>query len=291
MQPLHKPQCGEGANKKNEQVTLTEEARDAFEMLKKVCLEAPVLGFAHFNRPFLLKTNASKLGLGAVISQKQTDGWYHLVAYTSQSSTIYEHYYHSTKQEFLAFKCVIAEQFQEYLLWKPFVVWTDNNPLTSIMTKPNLDALWHCWIELLVRFTFSIKYQKGWDNAAIDALSQVTLKLDAGTMKSILDGVTMGMTERGEAHDLVVAEADESIHKQVWETVILARATQTHVNLHVTDWVTTQQEDPILKTAVEWISNWMVQDLKHLLKDDANTEEGKTILWEQKKLTLYQGAL
>ena len=39
------------------------EARDAFEMLKKACLEAPVLAFADFNKPFLLETNASKLGL------------------------------------------------------------------------------------------------------------------------------------------------------------------------------------------------------------------------------------
>ena len=98
-------------------------------------------------------------------------------------------------------------------------------------------------------------------------------------MKSILDGVTVGITERADAHNLEVAKADEEIHKQVQETAILARAAQTHVNLHVTDWVTAQQGDPILKTTIKWISNWKVWDLKHLLGDDANTEEGKTILW------------
>ena len=86
------------------------------------------------------------------------------------------------------------------------------------------------------------------------------------------------MTERTDAHDLMVAEADEEIHKQVWETVVLARAAQAHVDLHVTDWVTAKQEDPILKTVIEWISNQKVQDLKHLLGDDANIKEGKTIL-------------
>ena len=54
-------------------------------------------------------------------------------------------------------------------------------------------------------------------------------------MKPILDRVTMGMIERVDAHNLAVAEVDEEIHKQVPETAILARATQTHVNLHVTD--------------------------------------------------------
>ena len=73
----------------------------------------------------------------------------------------------------------------------------------------------------------------------------------------------MGTTEITEVHNPAVAEADEEIHKQVWETAVQARATHTCVNLHVTDWATTQQEDPILKTMIEWISNWKVQDLKH----------------------------
>ena len=70
-----------------------------------------------------------------------------------------------------------------------------------------------------------------------------------------------------------MAKADEEIHKQVQETTTLARATQACVN--VTDWVTIQQEDPILKTMIEWISNQKVQGLKHLLGDDTDTEEGK----------------
>ena len=98
-------------------------------MLKKDCLEAPVLAFADFNKPFLLETDASKLGLGLVLSQKQIDGHYHLVAYASWPVTTHESNCHSTKLEFLALKWVIAEQFQEYLLWKPLIK-TGNNPLT-----------------------------------------------------------------------------------------------------------------------------------------------------------------
>ena len=108
------------------------------------------------------------------------------------------------------------------------------------MTTPNSDATSHCWVESLARFTIIIECQKGWDNAAAYILSQITLKLDAETMKSILDGVTMGMTEKADAHDPVVAEADEEIHKQVWEAVVLARVAHVFVNLHMTDWVTGQ---------------------------------------------------
>ena len=62
---------------------LTAEAKGTFQTLKKACLKAPVLAFADFDKPFLLKTDASKLGLGAMLSQRQADGWYHLVAYAS----------------------------------------------------------------------------------------------------------------------------------------------------------------------------------------------------------------
>ena len=101
----------------------------------------------------------------------------------------------------------------------------------------------------------------------------------------------MGMTERADAQDPAVAEADEEIHKPVQETVVLARAAQTCVDLHVTDWVTTHQENPILKTVIEWISSQKIQDLKHLLGDDTKTKEEKNILQEWKKLIVYQGAL
>ena len=111
------------------------------------------------------------------------------------------------------------------------------------------------------------------------------------TVKSILDGVTVRSTGRVDAYDPVVAETDIEIHKQVWEAAILARASHTHVNLHVTDWVATQWEDPVLKATVNWIPNQKAQDLKHLLGDDMNTEEGMAILQEQKKLMLYQGTL
>ena len=126
------------------------------------------------------------------------------------------------KQEFLVLKWAIAKQFQEYLLWKPFIVRTSNNLLTYMMTTPNLDATQHQWVEPLARFMFNIEYQKGCDNVAADALSQVTTKLNEETTRSILDGVTVGTTKKADAHDPVVAKTGKEIHKPVQETVILA---------------------------------------------------------------------
>ena len=115
--------------------------------------QGPCTGFCWLNKPFLLDTHASKRGLGAVLSQKQTNDCYHLVTYTSWSVNTQESNYHSTKLEFLALKWVIYEWFQKYLLWKLFIVKTDNNLVTYLMTTPNLHATWHCWVESLARFT------------------------------------------------------------------------------------------------------------------------------------------
>ena len=99
-------------------------------------MSSPVLAFADYTKDFLLETDASKEGLGGVLSQKQTDRHYHLVAYGSRALTAHNKNYHSTKLEFLALKWAIMQHFKEYLLYQPFLGKTDNNPLTYIMTTP-----------------------------------------------------------------------------------------------------------------------------------------------------------
>ena len=160
-QPLNEHLAGEGASRKSEQVSLSKEALEAFQALKQDCMNSPVLAFANYTKDFLLETDASKEGLGAVLSQKQEDGWFHPVAYGSWALTSHEKNYHSTKLEFLALKWAVTEHFKEYLLYQPFLVKTDNNPLMYIMTTPNLHATGHRWVGALAKFNFWLEYQKG----------------------------------------------------------------------------------------------------------------------------------
>ena len=76
-QPISEDLAGEGGSRKSEQVSLTEDALKAFEALKQAYMTAPILAFPHSTKLFLLETDVSKDGLGAVLSQKQADGWYH----------------------------------------------------------------------------------------------------------------------------------------------------------------------------------------------------------------------
>ena len=138
-------------------------------------MTAPVLVFPDFNKPFLLETDASKEGLGAVLSQKQDDGRYHPVAFGSSTLTSSEQNYHSSKLEILVLRWSVTEHFKEYLAYVPCTVHTDNNPLTYVMTTPNLDATRHRWVGALAFYEFSLEYQKGSDNTAADVLSQVPI--------------------------------------------------------------------------------------------------------------------
>ena len=121
-------------------VMLTPEAEEAVRVLKEKISSAPVLVFPDFDKPFLLETDKSKEGLGAVLSQKQDDGCYHPVAFGSRTLTPSEQNYHCSKLEFLALKWSVTEHFKEYLAYTLFTMHTDNNPLTYMLTTPNLDT-------------------------------------------------------------------------------------------------------------------------------------------------------
>ena len=71
-------------------------------------MTAPVLAFTDYTKPYLLEMDVSKDGLMAVLFQKQVDGQYHLVAYSSRALTPHQKNYHSTKLEFLALKWVVT---------------------------------------------------------------------------------------------------------------------------------------------------------------------------------------
>ena len=90
------------------------------------------------------------------------------------------------------------DHFKEYLIYQPFVICTDNNPLTYLFTTPNLDACGHRWVASLNNFNFTIKYQRGRNNAAANALSQVNELLNTQEVKAILDKTTIGCSNWAE---------------------------------------------------------------------------------------------
>ena len=107
--PLNDLLQGKSSKLKSQSLGLTPDALATFQELKMKCLTAPVLAFADFKNSFLLETNASIEGLGAVLSQKQDDSWYHPIAYASRGLKGCESRYHSSKLEFLALKWAVTD--------------------------------------------------------------------------------------------------------------------------------------------------------------------------------------
>ena len=83
--PLHELTSGENAKWKHRPVEWDDWCQASFEALKKICSECPVLAYADYSKPFVLHTDASTTGLGAVLCQKQSDVKERVIAYVSRS--------------------------------------------------------------------------------------------------------------------------------------------------------------------------------------------------------------
>ena len=123
-------------------------------------MTAPVLGYLGFNREFMLESDASVQGLGAVLSQQDETGKLHMIAYAKQSLDPSErsmHNYSSSKLELLTLKWVVMEKFCDYLLGSEFHVYMDNSPLAYVIDS-KLSASLICWLSKLTLFDFMICY-------------------------------------------------------------------------------------------------------------------------------------
>ena len=253
--PLNNLLEGEASRLKSEELELTPEALEAFKELKMRCMMALVLAFADFKKPFQLETDASKEGLGAVLLEESDDGQFHPVAYASRELKGGDLKYHSSKLEFLALKWAMTEQFREYLQYQPFTVQTDKNPLTYILTTPNLDALGNCWVATLAGYNMKLEYLKGSDNKVADALSLAPEKLNEETVRELLNCARIGYSPRAETDNINVIQESEQVDQEV-----IVRATQIvkqhkkFCNLANSDWVKAQQRNPVIPHVIAWIN-------------------------------------
>ena len=222
--------CGNG-KLKNHPVSLTAIAEEAFYTLKKKCAMAPVLAFADLKRPFLLETDTSKYSLGARLQQVQEDGKYHPVAYASHALCGSEANYHSSKLEFLALKWAVMQQFKEYLMYQPFTMRTDNNPLMYVLMTPNLDATGHHWVSALARFNFRLEYLCGTDNRVADVLSRMETRLDDNATNKFLWSLDESSYDAKNVSDDLGKEDTQPLTKVEKNAVneIMERARYSHI--------------------------------------------------------------
>ena len=149
------------------------EHQESFDKLKEALISALILSYPDYTKPFLLETDASLKGLGAVLSQEDDEGNLYVVSYTSHMLKPYEKSmknYNSAKLKLLALKWSMCEKFRDYLIGSKFTVLTDNNPLMYVRTS-KLGASQICWLSDLALFDFDIRFCTGTSNQAADALT------------------------------------------------------------------------------------------------------------------------
>ena len=130
-----------------------------------------ILAFPDFQQTFELHVDASGNGLGAALYNVQ-DGQRKVIAYVSRSLSKSELNYSAYKLEFLAFKWAVTEKFKDYLMGAKFTVYTDNNPLTHILTSAKLDGTGQRWAPALSQFNFDLIYRAGLKNVDADSMSK-----------------------------------------------------------------------------------------------------------------------
>ena len=148
--------------------------QESFEKLKEALITMLVLSYPDYSKLFILETDASLKGLGAVLSQEDSDGNVCVVSFASRTLKPYEKSmknYSSAKLELLALKWSVCKKFKDYLIGSKFTVLMDNNPLTYVHTS-RLGASQIHWLSDLALFNFDIKYCVGKSNQAADALSR-----------------------------------------------------------------------------------------------------------------------
>ncbi len=132
-----------------------------------------VLAHPDFTRPLILVIDASLDGLGAVLSQVPAgEERARPIAFTSKTLSRSQRNYPVHKLEFLALKWSVCEKFSHWLKGQKCTVWTDNSPLTYVMSKAKLDACEQRWVSKLAAYTFELKHIAGTKNIVADALSR-----------------------------------------------------------------------------------------------------------------------
>ena len=164
--PLH------SASQKGERFRWTTQCEEAFGSIKRTLMNAPILAFPQLDEPFILDTDASDRGLGAVLSQVQV-GKERVIAYAARALSKAERNYSTTRKELLALVWG-TEHFETYLYGRRFLARTDHSALQWLKNFKNPRGQVARWLERLSDFDFEVEHRSGQLHGNADGLSRLT---------------------------------------------------------------------------------------------------------------------
>lgn len=169
--------------KKNQPFVWGEEQEKAFQAIKDGLVKAPELYAPDFEREFVMFVDSSNVGTGAVLSQFDDKGVEHVVAFHSKTLNKAQRNYSVTERECLGV-ILGLEAFRGYIQGTHCTVYTDHSSLTWLMNIAHPEGKLCRYITRLSLFDFTIKFRKGKNMEAPDALSRIPYALSAAHVTS-----------------------------------------------------------------------------------------------------------
>ncbi|KAF9752811.1 Transposon Ty3-G Gag-Pol polyprotein, partial [Nosema granulosis] len=168
--PLYDLLKGEKKNS-SKRIEMTEEQLRSFQITKEKICKSAIRAQPCFDREFILTTDASDTGIGAVLSQKDENGKERMISAFSKRLDKCQKNYSVTDKELLGLVKGI-ENYRHYLLGRPFTLRTDHRALTYLWETKNPVGRLLRWSLKLSEYDFRVEYIKGDDNIA-DGFSRV----------------------------------------------------------------------------------------------------------------------
>lgn len=194
--------------KKKNKVEITEPYIQAYQKCKELLVNAPILQFPDFSKPFVLTTDASNYALGAVLSQGST-GNEKPIAYASRTLNDAETRYSTIEKELLGIVWAV-KHFRPYLYGRKFNIFTDHRPLAWLNSLKEPNSKLTRWKLRLAEFDFDIIYKKGKQNSNADALSRIKLNALTSDNDDTSLQVNVGDTERPDS-PILISDSSETL--------------------------------------------------------------------------------
>lgn len=144
----------------------TPQAQEAFELLKNALSNAPVLGIPNFQKPFIIETDASDVGMGVVLMQEG-----HPISFLSKAFCPRNQALSTYEKECLALVMAV-DKWRSYLLGQEFILRTDHRSLLHLTEQTVHSRLQQKALLKLMDLKYNIQYKQGITNATADALSR-----------------------------------------------------------------------------------------------------------------------